>query len=149
MIEADMRRAERWPITLLVLVLSLGLLQCAALDDSGQPGSRDGVASQNSHEGVGQPWYVKILSPFPYEPVERADFKVSVDVSALPFPCSVEVLLNGHTVVSYALEHAPLARNASWNWNPTWNIIQDLDGFNGLEVVARQAVCARDTGRPR
>ena len=158
MIRAILLRKYKLPgmtYTLPVLVLSLGLLQCAALDDSGRLGGDadrvygEQVGSNRSHNGARQPWSVKILSPFSYEPVERAELKVSVDVSALPLPCSIDVLLNGHKVVSYNLEPGPTARKGSWSWHPEERILQDLDGFNGLEVVVRQAVCARDAGRCR
>ena len=140
-----------------LLLLGLGRWQCAAWDELAQVGDQaPGRASSVDKLGpafsaagatTSQRWHVKILSPFSYEPLEREEVKVSVDVSALPFPCSIEVRLNGHRVASEALEHKPHAHNASWHWHPEEHILRELDGFNGLEIVARQAVCAKDAGK--
>jgi hypothetical protein len=138
-----------------LLLLGLGRWQCAAWDDpqvgEQAPGRASTVDTRRAAfsaagASASQHWHVTILSPFSYEPLEREEVKVSVDVSALPFPCSIEVRLNGHRVASDTLEHKPHAHNATWIWHPEEHILRELEGFNGLEVVARQAVCAKDAG---
>ena len=113
--------AARWVAGMLLLLLRtrLGHVQGAARPD----------------------WAVRILSPFPFEPLEPEEVEVSVDLSALPVPCAVAIVLNGHRVAVYIREVAD-AQNAEWTWRPDEHLLRTLDGFNGLEVEARMAVCA-------
>ena len=104
-------------VTLLLLLRTrVGHVQCAACTDE---------------------WAIEILSPFSFEPLEPEEVEVSIDLSALPVPCSVAIVLNGHRVAGYIREVAD-AQNSEWTWRPDEQLLRTLDGFNGLEVEARR-----------
>lgn len=103
---------------LLLLRTRLGHVQCAARTDE---------------------WAIEILSPFSFEPLEPEEVEVSIDLSALPVPCSVAIVLNGHRVAGYIREVAG-AENSEWTWRPDEQLLRTLEGFNGLEVEARRHI---------
>ena len=82
-------------------------------------------------------WAIQILSPFSFEPLEPEEVEVTIDLSALPVPCSVAIVLNGHRAAGYIREVAD-AQNSEWTWRPDEQLLRTLDGFNGLEVEARR-----------
>ena len=75
-------------------------------------------------------WSVRIVSPFPFEPLGAEEMLVSIDVSALPFPNTLILTINGREVASnlfYVLEsllkresleiQRPLLKNSLTQWS--------------------------------
>lgn len=129
----------------LLLLLSPRLEQspfCAAFEDVRPQESTTallGNHADDTRSGAGG-FSIEILSPFNFEPLEAEEMQVSIDVSALPTPCCVDIIVNGHRIAQHFLEVVDPS-DAVWSWRPEESVVRGLDGFNGLEVVARQAVC--------
>jgi hypothetical protein len=84
---------------------------------------------------------LRILSPFYYEPLEPDEFEVKIDLSSLLAPCSVVLRINGVERAGHVHENA--TQNSVWTWRPEESLLRELDGFNGLQVMALQAVCKK------
>jgi hypothetical protein len=103
--------------------------------------ARGTARAGNESEGSGAGGFaVQILSPFNHEPLEAEEMHLSIDVSALPIPCSVDILVNNNRIARHFLEVID-PRDAVWTWRLGESVVHGLDGFNSLGVEARQAVC--------